>query len=81
MDALLAELTCIRARGYAVDDEEFIIGRRCVAAPIRDESGGTIAAISLSSIPAAATEEEFTHATRLVTQFATHISHTFGAPS
>jgi DNA-binding IclR family transcriptional regulator len=80
MEALLDELVCVRAQGYAVDDEEFISGRRCVAAPIRDETGSTIAAISLSSIPASATEEEFTHAIRLVAQFATHISHTFGAP-
>jgi DNA-binding IclR family transcriptional regulator len=80
MDALLTELACVRARGYAVDDEEFIVGRRCVAAPVRDETGGTIAAISLSGIPATAADEEFAQATRLVTQFATRISHTFGAP-
>lgn len=80
MDALLAELACVRSREYAVDDEEFAAGRRCVAAPIRDGSGQTIAAISLSSIPTSLPEEEFAHAIRLVRQFATHISRTFGAP-
>ncbi len=79
MAALLAELARVREQGYAVDDEEFIIGRRCVAAPIHDATGQTIAAISLSSIPASTGEEEFAQAIRLVKQFAQHISHTFGA--
>ena len=79
MDTLLSELVSVRARGHAVDDEEFAAGRRCVAAPVRDESGQTIAAISLSSIPTTLPEEEFAHAARLIVQFATHISRTFGA--
>ena len=79
MDVLLAELRCVSAQGYAVDDEEFATGRRCIAAPVRDESGQTIAAISLSSLPVPLPAEDFAHAVRLVTQFATHISRTFGA--
>lgn len=79
MDALLAELACVRARGYAIDDEEFATGRRCIAAPVRDESGQTIAAISLSGVPASLPADEFAHAVRLVMQFAMHISRTFGA--
>ncbi len=79
LDDLLAELERVRAQGYAVDDEEFSTGRVAVAAPIRDETGQTIAAISLSLIPASRTQEEFAHAVRLIKQFATHISRTFGA--
>ncbi|MDQ6602858.1 MAG: IclR family transcriptional regulator [Chloroflexota bacterium] len=79
MDALLAELAQVRAQGYAVDDEEFLTGRVAAAAPVRDEMGQTIAAISLSAIPASRTAEEFAQAVRLVKQFATHISRTFGA--
>jgi len=79
MDALLAELERVRAQRYAVDDEEFLPGRAAVAAPVRDETGQTIAAISLSGIPASRTPEEFSQATRLIKQFATHISRTFGA--
>ncbi len=79
MDALLAELRCVSAQGYAVDDEEFATGRRCIAAPVRDESGQTIAAISLSGLPVPLPAAEFAHAVRLVKQFATHISRTFGA--
>ncbi len=38
----------IRARGYATDDEESEEGIRCVAAPIRNERGIVIAAVSVS---------------------------------
>jgi IclR family KDG regulon transcriptional repressor len=46
--ALLAELDRTRARGYAVDDEEFAIGLRCLAVPIRDLDGKAVAAMSVS---------------------------------
>jgi IclR family acetate operon transcriptional repressor len=42
----------IRARGYAVDDEEFRAGVRCFAAPVRDFNGKIVAAIGISA-PAA----------------------------
>ena len=38
----------VRAKGYAIDDEENEKGIRCVAAPIRSENGEVIAAISIS---------------------------------
>lgn len=47
-DALLADLHKIRARGYSFDDEEKNPGMRCIAAPIRDLYGETIAGISVS---------------------------------
>jgi IclR family acetate operon transcriptional repressor len=45
---LRIELARTRERGYAVDDQEHAIGLRCVAAPIFDEHGDAIGAISLS---------------------------------
>jgi len=42
------ELAKIRRRGYAVDDQEVVLGARCVAAPIFDAAGKVIAAISIS---------------------------------
>lgn len=42
------EITRTRARGYAVDDEEFAQGIRCVARPIYDADGRMIAAIGVS---------------------------------
>jgi len=48
LDELLAELRIVRRRGYAVDDEEFIPGLACIAAPIRSGNGDAIAALSIS---------------------------------
>lgn len=48
-DAFLQELREIRSRGYAVDNGEFEVSVRCVAAPIRDRTGKVIAAVSISS--------------------------------
>ena len=41
-------LTEVRRRGYAMDDEEYSVGVRCVAAPVRDSDGRTVAAMSVS---------------------------------
>jgi len=46
---LQEELESIRAKGYAIDDEESEMGLRCVAAPIRDHTGLVAAAISVSA--------------------------------
>jgi IclR family acetate operon transcriptional repressor len=43
-----ADLAAARARGYAIDDEEHAVGLRCVAAPIFNEHGDPVGAVSLS---------------------------------
>ena len=47
-DELRRELGMIRARGYAVDNEECELGKVCVAAPILNFSNRTIAAVSVT---------------------------------
>jgi IclR family acetate operon transcriptional repressor len=47
-DALTRDLAAIRNRGYAIDDEESIEGLRCVGVAIRDHSGETGHAMSVS---------------------------------
>lgn len=41
-----AELVRVVEQGYALDLEERIRGVRCAAAPVRDHSGGVVAAVS-----------------------------------
>jgi DNA-binding IclR family transcriptional regulator len=43
------ELSKIRAYGVSRDDEELELGVRCMAAPIRDESGKLLAGLSISA--------------------------------
>lgn len=47
-DELIAALSRIRNLGYATDDEEYVIGCRCVAMPVRDAGGTVMAAMSVS---------------------------------
>ena len=47
-ERLRAELDAVRARGYAVDDEEVAPGLRCMAVPLRRSDGTVIAAVSVS---------------------------------
>jgi len=45
---LIEELRAIRARGYAVDEQEHELGVRCIAAPVRNHQGEVVAAISVA---------------------------------
>lgn len=48
MRELELHLEIVRERGYAVYDEEFESGVRCVAAPIRDYTGKVVASLGIS---------------------------------
>lgn len=56
-EEFLAELRRARSVGYAVDNEEFIVSVRCVAAPIFDYNAKVIGAISVSGAADDLTDE------------------------
>ncbi|SHM67347.1 IclR family transcriptional regulator [Gracilibacillus kekensis] len=47
-DRLQAELTMIKEKGYAIDEQEHENGIRCIAAPVFDHEGKVVAAISIA---------------------------------
>ncbi|WP_366656821.1 IclR family transcriptional regulator [Fodinicurvata sp. EGI_FJ10296] len=56
-EALARDLAAAEARGYAIDDGEHAVGLRCVAAPIFDNAGMPLAAVSVSGPAARVTDE------------------------
>jgi DNA-binding IclR family transcriptional regulator len=45
---LVRELSLVRSQGYAIDDEEFSQGLRCVAAPVRSFSQQVVGALGVA---------------------------------
>jgi IclR family transcriptional regulator, acetate operon repressor len=78
--ALRSEIEQVQAAGYAVDDEEHAVGLRCIAAPIFDETGESVAAISASGPMARIVEERVAPLGALVRETAHAISREMGAP-
>lgn len=72
---LLAELSEVRARGWALADEELAPGVRSVAAPVRDGTGAVRAAMNIT-VHAAETSTE-----RLLTEFLPLLLHAAGTIS
>ena len=52
------ELSQVRARGYARDNEELELGVRCIAAAVRDDTGRLVAGLSVSA-PAERMQDEW----------------------
>lgn len=48
MEGLKKQLKEIKSKGYALDDEEFVEGLKCVAAPIKNYTGEVVAALSVA---------------------------------
>jgi len=76
--ALKTELRTVRARGYAIDDEEKEEGLRCVGAAVRGHSGKLMAAISVSGPAFRVTKERIPEIGRAVMQAASELSVELG---
>jgi DNA-binding IclR family transcriptional regulator len=77
--ALQEELAKIRARGYATDDEEYELGVRGIASPIRDDSGNSVAAVGVSGPAQRLTKNRLRALAGHVNAAATAISLRLGA--
>jgi len=77
---LRKDLEAIHLLGYAVDNEEMEIGVRCVAAPIRQDRGRIVAAVSVSGPSSRLTPERIAFVGELVRQAAGRISVDLGYP-
>jgi IclR family acetate operon transcriptional repressor len=78
---LRADLEQVRARGYAVDDEEHAVGLRCVAAPILDEHGTPLAALSVSGPTARIPDHQVSLLGAMVTEAARAVTAEVGGLS
>lgn len=79
-EELLRHLEEVRAKGYAIADEELELGVRAVAAPVRDHTGEVVACLSLSGpvtrVPTSRLHHELAP---LVIEAAEEISRRLGA--
>ena len=76
---LRQELAVVTERGYALDDEEFEDGLRCIAAPVTDHTGAMIAAVSVSGPTARITDDVLDEYTGRVVSVARDISSALGS--
>jgi DNA-binding IclR family transcriptional regulator len=76
--AYRTELAKVRNLGFAVDDEEFEDGLRCIGAPVRDHTGKVVAAISIAGPSFRITPERRSLLTQMVVAAARDLSETLG---
>jgi DNA-binding IclR family transcriptional regulator len=71
---LKQHLRQVRQQGWAMDNEEYILGHRCIAAPVYDYRGEVIAAVSASGSTSLITTERIEKVVRRVKKAADEIS-------
>jgi IclR family transcriptional regulator, acetate operon repressor len=79
-DELRAELARVRARGFAIDDEENERNIRCVGAAVRDHSGAATHAISVSALTVELSLDDALALGPRVVAAADAVSRALGAP-
>ena len=72
------ELSSIRKKGYAIDNEEHEIGVRCVAAPVRNNNSAVCGAVSVSVPTVRLPDEEIPRYRDIIMQAAEEISRRMG---
>ena len=77
-ERLAAELEMVRRLGYAMDDEEFEDGLRCLAAPVRDMTERVVAAVGVAAPSIRLTDETMPAAIEAVVKAGHAISRRLG---
>lgn len=75
---LHAELGRIRARGYSLDDEQVATGLRCIAAPVLDELGAALAAVSIAGPTSRLTDHRLSRLAETVIAASDAVTRDFG---
>jgi IclR family transcriptional regulator, KDG regulon repressor len=78
-DELNAELERIRERGFAIDDEEYDEGLRCIGAGVRDHSGHVVSALGIGGPVTRVTPARVDELAELVMAAARGLSRRLGA--
>ncbi len=76
--AFRGEIARVRDQGYAVDNEEFERGLKCIGAPVRDASGAVWAAVSIAGPANRLGPEEMPALVRAVRRAASELSADLG---
>lgn len=72
------ELVEIKARGYALDNEEFEVGLKCIAAPLRDHTREVVASLGIASAAVRLPDGQVAPLAKLVLEIAAATSVTLG---
>jgi DNA-binding IclR family transcriptional regulator len=78
IEGLEEEIRRVRECGYAIDEEEYSPGVRCLAAPIRDSLGAIVAAIGITAGTSSFTKRRIKSVARTVIAAAERVSATLG---
>ncbi|MFW6118230.1 MAG: IclR family transcriptional regulator [Chloroflexota bacterium] len=78
VDAIEEELQRVRQQGYAVDNEEYVMGVRCVGAPIFDRNSKVVAGLSIAAPSLRIKEENMKSLAKLVSETAALVSKRLG---
>jgi len=77
-EEFIKRLKLIKEKGYALDNEEFSVGLKCVAAPIFNHEGKAIYGLSVSGPSVRMTEEKVQESIKLIKLAAEKISRKIG---
>lgn len=74
VEAVLASIEETRTQGYAMDEQEFVPGVRCMAAPVKNAFGKTIAAVGFTASTSTFTRAKIRTMSNKIIQAADQIS-------